>query len=170
MAGRRAVERFGNALVALAAAAAAVAGVWAIESSRLNEAVRTEAAFQQRYDTSVQALKRRNLYGDRVRALIDLDREVRRIAESGDVDAKTLADIANRLPRHAWLTEISNDGNGGLSLRGGAATLGALGDVVHGLMQSRALKNPTLVKAALEKVDGHNGAVAYEVRVERTQQ
>lgn len=161
----RVPERFQNALFALAGSCAVIGGAWGIDAYRLGAALQVQAVYQQRYDESAQRLKDTNLYYDRVKALVDLDERVRSIAASGDADARTLADIANGLPAHAWLTGIAHDATG-LSLDGRAKDLGVLSSVMQGLMRAKELRSPTLVSAALDKMPGQETAMKYEIHVD----
>lgn len=158
-------ERFQGALFALMGAAAVIAGSWCIEAYRLREALKIEAVYSERHVRAVRAVQGTRLYYDRVRAQVDLDRFVRRIAASGDADARTLAEVANKLPRHAWLTGISHDGTG-LALEGRAENFAVLGGVLQGLMHARHLQSPTLVTAAAEEEQGQDAGVKYRIHVD----
>lgn len=158
-------ERYHNALFAVAGSVIVIAGAWSIDSYRLRQALQVESVYQQRYDETDRALKETNLYYARVRALVDLDRRVRSIASSGDADARTLAEIANRLPAHAWLTGISHDATG-LALDGRAKDLAVLSGVMQGLMHAKHLRSPTLVSAALDKVRGRASTMKYEIHID----
>jgi Tfp pilus assembly protein PilN len=162
-------DRFFNALCALGGAIAFVTGAWTIEAYRLQEALKMQAVYQAHYDATQRELKQANVYYSRVRALVDLDRRVRGIAASGDADARTLADIANELPQHAWLTGISHDA-GGLALEGRAKDLSVVSGVMRGLMRSKRLHNPTLETAAIDKEPGRAAQMKYEVHVEGSAQ
>lgn len=157
-------ERFQTALLALIGSAAVIAGAWGIDAFRLREALRIEAVYQQRHDETARALHRTNVYYGRVKALVDLDRRVRTIAASGDTNAGTLAEIANVLPEHAWLTGISRDDTG-LSLEGRAKDLAVLSAVMSGLMHAKHLGSPALVSAVLDRELGQETAMRYEIRI-----
>jgi Tfp pilus assembly protein PilN len=161
----RVPERLHNALVALAGSVAVIAGAWGIDVYRLHEAVKMEAVYQQRYDEADRAVKRTDVYYDRVKALVALDRRVHEIAASGDADARTLAEIANRLPEHAWLTGISHDA-GGLALDGRAKDLAVVSGVIHGLMRAKQLHNPMLVSAAADAAYGRDAGMKYEIHID----
>ncbi len=160
-------ERYQSVLLALAGAVIVIAGACAIEAYRLREALRIQAVYQQRYDATQSELERLNVYYDRVRSAVELDKRVRRIAESGDNDARTLAEIANRLPRHAWLMGISHDASG-LNLQGHAENLSVLSAVMRGLLQARRLHRPTLISAQSDEVRGRNAGMNYEIHVDGT--
>jgi Tfp pilus assembly protein PilN len=161
----RVPERFHGALFAVGAAVAVIAGAWCIEAYRLREALKVQAVYEQRYDEMQARLKQANVYYDRVRAIVALDRHVRQIAVSGDTDARTLAEIANRLPQHAWLTGISHDGSG-MALQGHAKDLSVLSGVMRGLMRAKQLRSPTLVTASSEKQQGQDAGLKYEIHVD----
>lgn len=161
----RVPERYHNALFALIGSVVVIAGAWGIDVYRLREALRVEAVYQQRYDEAEHALKETNLYYDHVKALVDLDRHVRRIAQSGDADARTLAEIANTLPAHSWLTGISHDATG-LSLDGRAKDLAVLSGVMEGLMHAKHVHRPTLVSASLDKDRGEIPEMKYQIHID----
>lgn len=158
-------ERFHNALYALAGTVVIIAGAWAIEAYRLREALEVQAFYQQRFDETQVQLKSADLYYDRVRATVALDKRVRRIALSGDADARTLAEIANELPQHAWLTGITHDGTG-LALQGHAKDLSVLSAVIKGLMRAKTLRSPALVNATADKEQGQDPGMKYEIHLD----
>jgi hypothetical protein len=158
-------ERVHGALFAVGASAAVIAGAYGIEAYRLREALNVQTVYQQRYDDAQRLVKGANVYYDRVRAIVALDRRVRDIAASGDADARMLAEIANRLPRHAWLTGISHDGSG-IALQGHAKDLSVLSSVMRGLMQTKALRSPALVSASSEKGQRQGDGLKYEIHVD----
>ncbi len=162
----RVPERFHNALFALAGALAVIAGAWGIDAYRLREALRIQAVYQQRFDRADWALKQTNVYYNRVKAIADLDRRVHDIAASGDADARMLAEIANRLPQHAWLTGISQSADG-LALDGRAKDLSVVSRVMRGLMQIKDLRSPVLVSAAADNEHDRYSAMKYEIHVDR---
>ena len=162
----RVPERFHMALLVLIGSAAVLGGACAIDAYRLREALRLQSAYQHRYDRAELALKRSKVYYDRVRALLAVDAKVHEIASSGDSDALMLAEIANRLPEHAWLTGIARD-PGGFSLAGHARDLAVVGQVMRGLMRAKHVANPLLVSTALVKDRDPHSTVTYEIHVER---
>lgn len=163
----RVPHRLYNALSGVAAALAIVAGAWTIEHHRFSDARAMEAAYQRRFDSSERALQKTKIFYDQVQALTALDRHVRRIVASGDADARRLAEIANNLPEHAWLTSISRDQNG-VALEGRAQNLGVISGVLHGLMRARTLRNPILTSAQAVAEPTHEGIIKYAVRLEGT--
>jgi hypothetical protein len=165
----RVPARLHNAFYAVAGAVIVVAGAWGIEAYRLREALKVQTVYQQRSDEIREQLRATNLYYDRVRAVASLDRRVRRIAASGDEDARTLAEIANRLPADAWLTSISRD-ESGLSLQGHAKNLEILGNVIRGLMQAQRLRHPRLMNALADKEQGREVGIKYEIHVDEAEQ
>ena len=161
----RVPERFHSVLFALCGALAVIAGAWSIESYRLQEALKMQAFYQRQHDVAEVELKRANVYYGRVRSLVDLDRRVRHIATSGDTDVRTLAEIANELPQHAWLTGISHDGDG-LSLEGRAKDLSVVSNVMRGLMRAKDLRAPTLQSASLDKDASGEAAMKYAIHID----
>lgn len=165
----RVPQRFHAALAALGAGLAIVAGACAIEAYRLHEALRVQALYERRYDDVRAQLRQSTLYYDRVRAMVALDRRVRRITASGYADARTLAAIANGLPPHVWLTAIAHDA-AGVSLAGHARDLSVLSKTMRGLMRMNELRAPALVRASEEKLHGHAGGLTYEIHLDGTTQ
>lgn len=157
-------ERLQSAVLALAGSAAVVAGACAIDAYRLHEALHVETLYRQQYDRAALLLERSNVYYDRVRSLAALDRSVHTIAQSGDTDAVMLAEIANRLPAHAWLTAISRDATG-FSLNGRARDLTAVSDVLNGLMRAKHIANPVLTSTARDAMHDGRSAMTYEIHV-----
>lgn len=158
-------ERLLGGFFAVIGAVAVVAGAWGIQAYRLREALQLESVYSERHMRAVRELQRTSVYYDRVRALIELDRAVRRIAASGDADARTLAQVANHMPQHAWLTGISHDGTG-LALEGHAKNLDVLGGVLQGLMHVNDLNAPTLVAASAEREEDQSAGVKYRIHVD----
>lgn len=162
----RVAERFHTSLYVLAGAIVIVVGAWGIESFRLREALKMEAVYQLQYDAAQSRLKESNLYYDRVERLVGLDQRIRRIAATGDADANTLAEIANELPQHAWLTGISHDATG-LALEGRAKDLQVVSAVLRGLMRAKDLRSPMLESAQSDKEPGSGAAMKYSIHVVR---
>lgn len=158
-------DRLLGGFFALVAAVAVVGGSWGIQAYRLREALQLENVYNARHMQAARELQRMNVYYDRVRALAELDGAIRRIAASGDADARTLAQVANHMPRHAWLTGISHDGTG-LALEGHAKDLEVLSSVLQGLMHVRDLNEPTLVTAAAEREEDRAAGVKYRIHVD----
>ncbi len=158
-------ERFHAALFALAGAMTIVCGAWSIEACRLREAAAVQAVYELRYDRAQTALAAQNVYYERVRAAANLDRGIRRIAASGDADARMLAEIANDLPAHAWLTGISHQDDG-LALSGQAKDLIVLGAVMHRLMHAKNVHSPRLVNATLDKPAAGLASINYLIHLD----
>lgn len=158
-------ERLLGGFFALVGALAVLAGAWGIQAYRLREALQLESVYSERHMQAARELQRTSVYYDRVRALVDLDRSVRRIAASGDADARTLAQVANHMPRHSWLTGISHDGTG-LALEGHAKNFDVLSGVLQGLMHVRDLNEPTLVTASAEREEDQAAGLKYRIHVD----
>jgi hypothetical protein len=150
---------------AIAAAAAIVAGSGLIERSRAIEAQTIESAYRQRYETSVRAVRAAHVYSERVASLVALDRQVGSIVASGDANAQRLAEIADRLPQHAWVTSISLDGKGA-ELEGRAKNFELVGRIVREFMRSRAVRNPVLTGAKIVTSPSHRTSIEYGIHLE----
>lgn len=149
-------------LAALATSICVVAAWYAIESLQVQQAARELAvekarALASRSDLSLARVQRAHVEG-----LIALDDRIRSIRRSGAVTSSMLADIANHVPRRAWLTAIRQSG-GAFEIDGTADGLDELSDTLAGLMSSRTARAPALVRAAQEDRDGA-GRVSFQLR------
>lgn len=158
-------ERLHAALTAVCVSSAILAGSWGIESQRLAQSARIQAEYQARFDASVRAVKQANVYRTRVRDLVALDRRVRAISSSGYGDAQRLAEIANAVPRHAWLTAVSYDDDT-IRLEGQARGWGVLSSVIDGLSRAHHLRAPTLVSASVSPDASRYAVVKYALRLQ----
>jgi Tfp pilus assembly protein PilN len=156
--------RFHGLLAAFCVAALLVAGAWLVEAHRLQAALDVESIYRRRFDASERALRKTDVYENRVKRLVALDERIRDIQTSGQKDARRLAEIANALPSHAWLTAIAYDGDA-IRLEGRARDLRVLSDVVRSLMHAGDLHEPTLSTAALISDPGQKG-IRYALRLE----
>jgi Tfp pilus assembly protein PilN len=159
-------ERLYAPLLGLLTACVAIAGAWGIEKQRLLQAQHIEAAYRSRFEISERAVRKTRIYYDRVTALVSLDRQIRTIVDSGNTDARRLAEIANNLPPHAWLTQIVRDERGGVSLEGRAKDLAVVAGVLRSLMRAPELRNPTLSSAQTIRVSAHETVVKYVMHVD----
>ncbi len=158
-------ERYHAVLMALAGVAVALLGVWGIEDRRLNETLAMQTVYRQRYDESVRALRRANVYEEHVKRLVGLAQRIRSIRASGYADARRLAEIANNLPQHAWLTAIAYDGDA-IALEGRTKDLSVLSDVIRGLTRAKHLRNPSLSSAMAVSEPPQKGTIKYVLRIE----
>jgi Tfp pilus assembly protein PilN len=158
-------ERYYAALLAIAGVVLTVGGAWLIESHRLHDTLALQTVYQQRYDESVRALKRANVYEARVKRIVALAAKIRSIRSSGYADARRLAEIANNLPPHAWLTSIAYDGDA-ISLEGRTKDLRVLGSVIRGLSRAGHLRNPLLSSAMVVSEPPQKNTIKYVLRVE----
>lgn len=165
----RVPQRLHSALIGLLASLTVIGGAWAIEQHRLAGARAIEAEYRVRFEVSERVLLTTKVFYDQVQALIALDRRVRGIVASGDADARRIAEIANNLPDHAWLTSISRDPSG-ISLEGRAENLGVLSGVMRGLMRARNLHNPTLTSAQLISDRSSENLIKYAMHIEGSRQ
>jgi Tfp pilus assembly protein PilN len=158
-------ERLHAPLFALFCVIAALAGAWTIEKHRLTDAQDVEAAYRSRFELSEQSVKKTKIYYDRVIALVSLDRRLREIVNSGDADSRHLAEIANKLPPHAWLMQITRDDTG-ISLEGRAANLAVVSGVLRSLMGAAGLHDPSLISAQTMSGPANSSFVKYVVHVD----
>jgi hypothetical protein len=145
----RALVQWGGvpiACVLLAIAFATIAAA-AIEDARLTATRQERAIYQRRYELALAATQKERAYYGRVRALLELDRSVRRIVSSGAAKAALVEDIARRMPPEAWLRTLSvNASNAVFSVHGPSISTGAA--ILENLAQSSRLSNPSLLGAA----------------------
>lgn len=129
---------------------AALLTVWIageIERFRLVQAQRIEAVYRRHLEIADGAVKRTHIYAERVAALVALDEHVHIIQASGEATARRLADIANQLPAHAWLTSMSQDGTA-IDLEGVAQSMRVVGSVMSALAHTGSVRDPLLTSAS----------------------
>jgi hypothetical protein len=140
-----------------------VVGCWyALERHWLDRATDEVSRAQNRVNVSRVDVARSNLQGLRVRDLLMLDRQLREIRLSGSNLVLDIADVANHLPRGAWLTALTGAPSG-VHLIGVADALPVLRDTVAGLMAGNRVRSPRLIHANRQN-DAH--AFAFEIQVE----
>ncbi|MHB8147623.1 MAG: hypothetical protein ACYDGM_10250 [Vulcanimicrobiaceae bacterium] len=105
-----------------------------------------ERAAHSAYVVSRVALERVNLEHTQVIVLVHLDRRILQIRKSGAVAAERMLDIANHLPRDAWLTSLSRTKDGELLL-GRVDSMQSLGDVVREMRTASTVTAPELIDA-----------------------
>lgn len=137
-------------LSALVTAVMVVTAWWLLESHWVFEAAREEAIASARLAQSRQEFAATTLVRSDVDELLALDAQLRRIRLSGSILSGRLADIANHVPREAWLTSIARTDDG-IELHGSANGLHVLSATVADLMSSSAASSPTLVRAVREE-------------------
>ncbi len=160
-------ERLHAPLFGVLSAIAVIGGAWGIENYRLSAAQGIELSYRQKFEISDRALRKTKIYYHQVETLVALDLRVRSIVASGDSDARCLAEIANSLPEHTWLTSISRD-ESGISLEGGARNLRLVGNVLRGLIHAHDLRNPTLMSARVISERPNANIVKYVLHVDET--
>ncbi|MDQ2871526.1 MAG: PilN domain-containing protein [Candidatus Eremiobacteraeota bacterium] len=154
-----------NAASALFCAIVIVLGAWGIEVNRLHVALTTQQLFEVRFEASRTEMERTNVLYDRLKRLAGVDRQVHDIERSGDLDARRLAEIADRLPTHAWLTSIARD-DSGLTLEGRARDLAVIGRTVRALATGRFIGNPVLLSATADSDAGGHPLMRYQLHVD----
>lgn len=144
---------FGAIVVTHAAASA----IFALGTA---EARVTEREAAHRLEASTAALARVRLTRVRVDELVALDRRMREIRSSGSRVSARLADIANHVPAHAWLTTLARTPDG-FEIVGKSSGLPALGATMSSLMTSSSIAAPTLVRAGGEE---RRGTLSFDIR------
>jgi hypothetical protein len=158
-------ERMQAAVLAVVCAIGVSSAACAIERVRLSDALRLEGAYRQKFETSQSAMQKTKVHYARVRALVALDREVREIAASGNVDARTLAAIGNALPARAWLVSITHDRDG-IMLEGRAPNFGVIAEVLRSLISAHEFLSPMLVSAQAVSETANRNAIKYVIHME----
>ncbi len=156
-----------SALAALFFAVFIVTATWAIESHRLHAALTVQQIYEVRLERSRTDMERTKVLYGRLERLAAIDRQVHEIERSGDLDAKRLAEIADRLPPHAWLTSIARDSDG-IALEGRARDLAAVSRTVRALATARLVANPVLVNLTSESDFGGQSRIRYQLHLDGT--
>lgn len=136
-----------------------------IETLRLRAAHEAEAHALLRAQTARSQLAAANLLRVRVDAMLQLDRRLREIRLSGADASRQLADIADHVPPHAWLTSLSQQ-KGIVDLNGKVANFTTLSQALADLMKSGEVHAPTLVRAATDDRAPDRSALSFEVRAQ----
>jgi Tfp pilus assembly protein PilN len=139
--------RLQTPLAALVTVVVAVCFWWGIENLLLHQAIAELHVQTARLNASRTALEKARLRRTRVESLLALDNRLRDIRRSGAQVAGELADIANHVPRRAWLTDIARVDQG-MEVEGKAVGLDGLSDTVSDLMSSKSASLPELIHAA----------------------
>jgi hypothetical protein len=139
-------------------------GAYGIFSLAIASARATEAQALARYESSKAAVARARLERAHIAELLVLDARLREIRDSGSTVSTRLADIANHVPPHAWLTSLSRTASG-ISLSGKSTGLPALSATIASLLTSKTVTAPTLVRAGKDERDHSNGVLSFEVQV-----
>lgn len=131
-----------------------------------NATAQTELAnAQTRLVQSKRDLANVRLQHTHVEELLALDTRLREIHLSGSTLSVKLADIANHVPSHAWLTALSRTATG-ISISGRAQGLSVLSDTFADLMSSKTVESPTLIRASKEDHARTPGLLSFDVHVE----
>lgn len=157
-------EALRTPLAALLTAFVVVGLWWAVEQLLLSQAQRELATQSWRLAASKAELTELKLRKLHLEDLTALDARLRRIRLSGATVAKSLAEVANHIPRTAWLTSIAQV-SGGLEIDGRAQGLDALSATVADLTSNANGAAPDLVRATKEERDRSQAIIAFTVRV-----
>lgn len=95
--------------------------------------------------------------------LVALDRELRAIRLSGTKLGLRLADLANHVPEHSWLTSLSEQ-DGIVTIDGRSEGMLALSGTLARILAASSVSDPTLFRAARESRPGLPELISFEVR------
>jgi hypothetical protein len=141
----------------LAATVLASAGTCAAEEARLRCVRQAEIRYRLSYAESERELRTLNVYYDRVKSVVLLDRRVRTIVASGSRAGESLAHVAGILPRRAWLTSL-DAGTSGISIEGAAPDFAEVSALL-----SRT--GPATLLHAARADDAPGSIVSFSVRI-----
>ena len=150
-------------LSALATAVFVVLSWWGLERYWLSDAQREERVASSRLLESRADLAATKVARAGIDQLLSIDRRLRDVRISGSVLGAALSDIANHVPRHAWLTSLS-DTHDGVEIMGRADGIGSLSQTIADLMSSRTAASPNLVRATRD--EQAKGLFTFAVAVE----
>ena len=157
-------EALRTPLAALATVVIVVGAWWVVEQLLLAQAREEFHAQALRLNASRVALRELKLKTTHVQELLSVDGRLRKIRRSGAVFSSRLADIANHVPRRAWLTSIARVDDG-LQIAGNAEGLDGLSETVADLMSSSSAASPNLIRANKENYDRSAAIIGFELRV-----
>lgn len=152
-------------LRALVTVAIVIAGAAGIEAGRASSAHAAETNALLRAQAARTQLAAANLLRVRVDAMLQLDGRLRGIRLSGARASQRLADIADHVPQHAWLTSLSAQ-KGTVDLNGKVANFTTLSQALADLMNSGEVQAPTLIRAAADDRMPGQSALSFEVRAQ----
>jgi Tfp pilus assembly protein PilN len=142
---------------------------WVIESMQIAQAQTELATEKARAIASRADLAQARVRRTHVQELVALDRRIRSIRRSGAVESSRLADIANHVPDHAWLTAITR-ADPGFEIDGDALGLDGLSRTLASLMSSSSVSTPTLVRAARDERGADRNVITFQMRAGRNGQ
>jgi Tfp pilus assembly protein PilN len=142
-----------------------LAGWWLVErrllANALDEAHRAQAQLNESQALLAQSkIERRDFY-----RVLTLDRRLLDIRDSGSLLASEVADVANRIPPHAWLHSLTFAATG-IDMTGNAVAFDVLGMALSGIGSSAAVTNMALVRATSD-AGKQRANVSFEIRAER---
>jgi Tfp pilus assembly protein PilN len=158
-------ERLRSPFLGVATAVFVVAAWWALEQHALAVATAEERAAQVRLDQSRSAVAVARIQRTGIDRMLSLDRRLRDVRLSGSSVGVHLADIANHVPAHAWLTSLSQE-RGAIEIVGQVAGMERLSATLAALTTMKSLTDPLLVRATKEDRPGAAPLVGFEVRVD----
>jgi Tfp pilus assembly protein PilN len=149
-------------LAALATTIVIVAAWFGVETMQLQQAQQECAeqrsrAIASRADVAQTKVRRTKLDG-----LIALDQRVREIRRSGAVLGHHFADIANHVPKDAWLTSIARI-DSGMEIQGDAIGLEGLSIALADLFSSSVAISPALVRAGRDDREVGRNVLSFQI-------
>ncbi len=150
-------------LIALGAAMALVALLWAVQTTRLRAAERDGTVYANRLAAADMSAARVRVLEHDVAQLRSLSDRVAHIRGSGDAQASEIAALGNRLPNDVWLTSLRVD-RGVLALEGRSARLVAVGTAMDALAGLPGYAGARLVAVRAEPA---RSGVTYSLELER---
>lgn len=152
-------------MAALCCSCCVVSGAWAIEHTRLKDAVTLEKRYEQQMDAQGRRLRAAQSYALRVKRLVDLDSQVRAIVFSGIRTARRLVGLANNLPQNVWLTEVTPQPDG-LQIAGRSSDLPSIASTLETLARDSSVGVPTFENAEIIKGAAQLPPVRFSMRVQ----
>jgi hypothetical protein len=149
------------------AAFSVVVCAWAVQAHRLHRALRAEAAYEMRYEQTDRQVRAASRAVAKERSMERLDKRLQLITGSGYAEARRLAEIANDVPRHAWITTIARRQDG-YDVEGGTKSLTSVGALIAALLRARYLRNPLLVNVTRAGMAAGGSSIKYDLRLEAT--
>jgi len=149
-------------LIALVAALALVAVLWAVQAVRLRAAADAGAVYASRLAAIEPDVGRVRALEADVARLRDLDARITAIRRSGPSAARAIAALGDRLPDGVWLSALRAD-RGTLALEGRGRRFATIGTMLSRLATLPGYGAPRLVAA---REDATRNGVGYTIEVE----
>ena len=151
-------------LFALAVIVMIEASIGAVVHYRSGLAERELIDARRNHAVSEASLERLKIVRANVMTLMELDRRIQRIRESGVREGTRLVKIARRIPPRVWLVSLDDTGVA-QSLVGRARRLDGVGDLMQGLAIMATGNAPQLIDASSPAERNGLNIVSFEVRL-----